>query len=165
MDCLHWWHTILSTPCTARSLSPRPHVNPDLWVNASMGWGISMVMGIQWAAWKLIPGWKMGGRDINWAESVALELAVLLQVECGYSDCLITIQGDNTGVIGAFDKGRSRSIPHNDSIRHISAVVTPCNITIRPIYMASTVNRADPVSHGILGSSALHVTRSLVLPL
>jgi len=127
------------------------------WVDASTDWGIGMVIGSQWVAWKLVHGWKLDGRDIGWAESIALELAILMLVECGFKDCLITIQDDNTGVIGTFNKGRSRNIPHNDSIQHITALVIPNNISIFPVYMASTVNRADSVSHGILGYSSLHL--------
>jgi len=61
--------------------------------------------------WKLVPGWKFNGRDIGWAESIALELAVLMLVDHGFKDCLITIWGDNTGIIGKFNKGRSLNIP------------------------------------------------------
>ena len=164
LECLRWWHAILSTPCTTRSLTPRPTADPDIWVDVSMNWGIDVVIGTQWAAWKLKKGWNGGGRDIGWAESIALELAVLMLVHCGFRDCLITIRGDNTGVIGAFSKGRSRSTPRNDSLRRIASSVIPNNISILPVYVTSAANRADPVSRGILGSSILRAARPPVLP-
>jgi len=87
-------------------LTPRHFVNLDIWVNTSTEWGIGVVLGLQWAAWKLMPGWNSDWRDIGWAKSITLELAVLMLVDCGFKDCLITIWGDNTSVISAFNKGR-----------------------------------------------------------
>jgi len=45
-----------------------------------MSWDIGVVIGDQWAAWRLIPGWNTAGRDIGWAETIALELAILMLV-------------------------------------------------------------------------------------
>ena len=59
-----------------------------------------------------------------------------------------------THFTGAFNKGRSCSIPRNDSIRQITMSLVPHNITIKPVYVTSCDNQADPVSHGILGSLA-----------
>jgi len=56
-------------------------VDPDVWVDSSTDWGIGMVLRIQWATWKLIPGWKASGRDIGWAKSIALKLAVLIIID------------------------------------------------------------------------------------
>ena len=86
-------------------------------MDASTSWGISVFIDHQWATWKLTPGWKVDGRDIGWAESIALELAILILIDRSLVDCTITVHGDNAGVIGVFDRGRSHSIPHNDSIR------------------------------------------------
>src|SRR5882724_6659339 len=162
--CLCYWQTVLDKPCTPRSLKPRHPIDLDIWVDASTSWGIGIVIAHQWAAWKLIPGWKADGMDIGWAKSIALELAILILINRNFVDCTITIHGDNTGVIGAVDRGRSRSIPRNDSIQRITSSMIPNNITIRPIYVPSATNRADPVSRGILGPSSLRATRPLVLP-
>jgi hypothetical protein len=66
--------------------------------------------------------------------------------------------------LGAFNKGRSRSIPRNDSIRRITTSLVPFNLTIKPTYVSSSDNRADPVSRGILGSPAKHLRVSFQLP-
>jgi len=87
-----------------------------MWVDTSTNWGIGVVIGNQWAALMLIPGWDLASRDIGWAESIALELAILILVDRGFTDCWITIWGNNTGVIGTFNKGRSHNIPCNNSI-------------------------------------------------
>jgi len=52
-----------------------------MWVDASMNWGSEVVIGDQWASWRLIQEWNMAGRDIGWAETIALELAVLMLVD------------------------------------------------------------------------------------
>ena len=70
-------------------------------------------------------------------------------------DCNITIHGDNTGMIGAFDKGHSHNMAHNDSIRQTASAIIPNNITISLIYTPSALNREDPISHGILGPLSL----------
>ena len=101
-------------------------------------------------AWKLVHCWKSEGRDIGWAESIALKLAILLLVDHGFKDCLITIQGDNTGMTGTFNKGRSQSIPHNDSMMYHS-IGNPEQHLNFSVYVASAVNRANLFSHGILG--------------
>ena len=81
-----------------------------------MDWGIGIVVGGRWAAWKLCLGWKAEGRDIGWAEAIALELAVLWLEQENYTDAKILIRGNNTGVIGTFIRGRSRNILWNDLI-------------------------------------------------
>jgi len=74
---LHWWSTVLTGPPATCSLMPHRRLDPDIWADASTSWGIGLVMGGQWTAWQLKDGWKAGGRDIGWAESIALKLAVL----------------------------------------------------------------------------------------
>jgi len=62
-------------------LKLRHPLDLDVWVDMSTAWGIGVVIAHQWAAWKLIPGWKADGRDIFWAESIALELAILILID------------------------------------------------------------------------------------
>jgi len=161
---LAWWKAVLSVSGGSHSLQPRKLIDPDIWVDASTSWGLGIVVGERWAAWRLSADWKRGDRDIGWAEAVALELAVLWLVQDGYSDCEIKIKGDNTGVIGAFNKGRSRNISRNNSIRRIATLLVPYNITILPSYVTSATNRADPISRGILGSHNLRLACSFELP-
>src|SRR5882724_10900925 len=54
-----------------------PTINPYVWVNVSTDWGIGIMLGHLWATWRLKPSWKIDGHDIGWAESIALELAIL----------------------------------------------------------------------------------------
>jgi hypothetical protein len=110
LDSLRWWQALLRNPHASRSLSPHSLLDPDVWVDASTSWGIGLMVGLRWAAWQLCEGWKSHDHDIGWAEAVALELAVRWLCSAGFSDAEIVIHGDNTGVIGAFDKGCSQML-------------------------------------------------------
>lgn len=52
-------------------------------VDASTSWGIVLVIDGQWQAWQLVPGWKSDGRDIGWAEMVAIEFVTHTVVAMG----------------------------------------------------------------------------------
>ena len=130
-----------------------------------ISWGIGLVVGNQWATWCLWEGWKHGDRDIGWAESVALELAILWLVQCEFTDCEVTVKGDNTGVIGAFNKGWLHNASCNAAIHRMASSLVPFNMTILPLYVSSSVNRADPVSRGTLGPQSICLSCSFELPL
>ena len=110
-ECILWWKAVLSAPGGSHSLMPCCTSNPDIWVDTSSSWGISLVIKKSWSAWRLLPSWDQEDRDIGWAESVALELAVLWLARQGFADCDVMVRGDNTGVIGVFNKGCFR-MPH-----------------------------------------------------
>ena len=76
-----WWQAILVIPCVPHSLTPQHTVDPNIWVDASTDWGIGIIIADHWAAWKLVAGWNSLGRDIGWAELIALELAVIMIVD------------------------------------------------------------------------------------
>src|SRR5882724_4435988 len=164
LTSLHWWEAVLDKSDCSRSLKPHMTIDPDIWVDASSSWGIGIIFSRAWYAWSIIPGWRAKGRDIDWAESIALELAVMILTDEDYHDCSVIVHGDNIGIIGAYDKGRSCNIPCNDSICHITSSIVPNNIMIIPIYVTSAMNRADPISCGILGPSNLHAPSPPVLP-
>ena len=120
-----WWGLILSTPGGSCSIVPQNALDPDIWVDASSSWGIGVVVGKHWAAWCLLVDWNLKDRDFGWAESVALELAMLWVVGQGFSDSDITIRGDNTGVIGASNKGHSWNTSQNASICRMASCLVP----------------------------------------
>ena len=88
-------------------LSPGTLVDLDIHVNASTTWDIGLVVGSRWAAWRCVDGWKAAGQDIGWAESIALEIAVMWALASGLTDTELVIHGDNMSIICAFQKGRS----------------------------------------------------------
>ncbi len=150
---LGWWRRTLETPGVRRSLKPRGAVRDfEIWVDASSDWGIGMIVGNTQAAWRWAVGlgeWKRDGRDIGWAEMVAMELATRYLEQCGVQDAEVVVRGDNMGVIGAMERGRSRNFQVNNSIRRTEVICMAHNILIRPRYVNTKDNRADPVSRGI----------------
>jgi len=136
----------LTDPSTSWPLSMHALYDPDIWVDASTEWGIGIIIAGCWAAWHLVDGWKVDGRDISWAEAIALKLAILWLKQQKFGDAEIIIRGDNTGVIGTFNKGQSRNLQCNNSIQHITSSLIPFNLTILPIYVHSAKNQTDPKS-------------------
>ena len=146
-----------------RCLTTLPVVDLNIYVDASTSCGIGLCVGGLWAVWRLVPGWNTGGRDIGWAEAVALELAVMWLAETDRHDVSVVIHSDNKGVIDAFNKGRSRNLHHNDCIRRISLLLAISNISVVPVFVPSRLNKADSLSRGVLSSSELRLLPSLIL--
>jgi hypothetical protein len=55
-------------------------------------------------------------------------------------------------VIGAFKHGRSRNFHVNLCIRRVEALAMTSNVLHTLIYTESAQNKADPISHGEVGS-------------
>ena len=104
---MRWWRTVLAHDSIPRSLAPQPRIDPSLFVDASMSFGIGIVVGSRWNAWELRDSWKSINRDIGWVETIALELAVLWLVDVGFNNSNIVVHSDNTGVVSAFNNGQS----------------------------------------------------------
>ena len=168
MSDLKWWQRTLQAPGIARSLRPRSALrDPDIWVDASSDWGIGLVARDARAAWRWsqdISRWKRDGRDIGWAEMVAMELAARFLEQEGARDEEVILRGDNMGVIGALEKGRSRNFQVNDSIRRTEVICMASNILLRPRYVNTKTNRADPVSRGIPDARLRRINIRFTLP-
>ena len=150
---LHWWREVLGIPGIKRTLHARGKPRDlDIWVDASTDWGIGVVVGQARAAWRWavpLSEWKREGRDIGWAEMVAVELVVRHLEQLGMENADILVRSDNSGIIGAFQRGRSRNFQVNNSIRRTEAICMAMNLWITLQYVTSANNRADPVSRGI----------------
>lgn len=120
----------------------RPTRNYNIWVDASTEWGIGLLWGSHWAAWRLLDGWKGPSRDIGWLEGIAVELTILALKVMGVRNANILIRSDNEGVIGAFSKGRCSNFMMNLSIRHSDEA----GISTTLIYVNTVDNLADPIS-------------------
>jgi hypothetical protein len=70
-------------------------------LDASSGTGIAIVVQGRWRAWRLLPGWDRGNRDIDRAEAVGFEPLVYAVI--GATSVPQTTHfklfGDNTGVV------------------------------------------------------------------
>lgn len=162
---LRWWLAALSAPNVLRQLHPRGATQDlHLYVDASTSWGIGIVIGDKWAAFRLTDTWKIPGRDICWLETVAIELLVYFLEERGIHDARLLIHSDNKGTIGALDKGRSRNQHINSSVGRTYAVLLPLFITPEILYVPSAANPADPISRGEPGAPGKQLFPLFTLP-
>lgn len=147
---IEWWIQALNRPfCGSSIAAPPAPMDLGLWVDASTSFGIGIVLQKQWCNFQLLEGWKAKGRDIGWAEMVAVELAVLWLIEKHVSNRNIIIRSDNTGVIGGLKLGRSRNAQQNLIIRRITTLLSIHSIWITSVYVASEENIADKPSRGV----------------
>ena len=162
---LKWWLQVLDTSGFHRDLLPRtPCQDMGIFVDASTSWGIGIVVAGRWAAFKLLEGWKVEGRDICWLETVAVEILIYILEAMGFNNTTLLIHSDNQGTIGSLGKGRSRNFHINLSIRRMFVILASHLITPELIYIASENNPADPISRGELGSPETRITTSFSLP-
>ena len=66
---LSWCQAVLLRQGIYHSLLPHLHLEPSIWVDASMSWGIGLVVKCCWATWMILEGWKAKDHDIGWADS------------------------------------------------------------------------------------------------
>ncbi|GAW08737.1 reverse transcriptase ribonuclease h [Lentinula edodes] len=149
---LSWWYNTLLIPDFYRELRPKgPLMDLGIYVDASTDWGIGILLGDFWMAFRLTDDWKIPGRDICWLETVAIELLAYILEAKGFHDSHILIHSDNQGTIGAIRKARSPNYWINMSVRRTCSVLGSLFIQPKLEYIESTLNPADPISRGILG--------------
>ncbi len=168
---LKWWRKTLASVSSPRLLTPlSDHLDLDIFVDASTSWGIGILLGERWMAFRLLPGWNTSrvdndvSRGICWLEMIAVELVIYAAHAAGFSNCRMLIHSDNMGVIGAVVKGRSPNYHINLSICRMTSIT--CANFILPFfeYVESALNPADPISRDILPPSSSHIPLSFSLP-
>ena len=166
VNTLRWWHEHLSDPLAYRQLHPiGPLHDPHIFVDASTSWGIGIIIGHFWHAFRLIPDWKIPGHDICWLEAVALELVVYFLRQLLFANTHLIIHSDNNGAIGAHSKHRSPSIPINLCVHRTYSVLVEHLIQPKFVYIESKLNPADPILCGESGSpSHTFITRHFEVP-
>ena len=163
---LSWWKQALAAVLISHLLLPHTLLDPDVWVDASTSWGVGLVVKGHWVAWHLLAGWQAEDHDIGWAEMVAMELAMLWIQSAGIRDSKVSVHGDNMGVLGALEKGRSWNMACNLCIRRISTILMPSNVLLDPVYVTSEMNLTDACSRSKLGTEGteeMHLLIAFVL--
>lgn len=146
---LSWWTKTLSSPSLSREIPGGRHVtNVSGYSDASSTIGIGIVLGNKWRAWRLLPNWKSGGRDIGWAEAVGMELLTRATLQQGHYPG-IQIFGDNTGVVEGWWTGRSRNAETNRVFRRIHELLETHDTILKTRYVHTKSNPADGPSRGI----------------
>lgn len=155
---LNWWRALLQNSFVGRPI-PRPlslH-DPAAYSDASSGFGIAVVIGNRWRAWRLRKGWQTldGQKDIGWAEAVGFELLTQHVIGLGGTQKHFRVYGDNQGIIEGWRNGRSRSTSVNTVFKRIFGYIydSPTSYSVHPTYVESKNNPADGPSRGIYGST------------
>jgi hypothetical protein len=150
---LEWWRLKLSQPARPRLIQRlQPLVDHQAFSDASSGFGLAITIGPKWRAWRLIPGWKSHGRDIQWAEAVGMELLVRALSALSRTGEHLKIFGDNRGVVEGWWKRSSANKPTNHVFRRILDFTERQDRTIHTRYVPSAHNPADAPSRGVYPS-------------
>jgi hypothetical protein len=152
---LSWWFNELSSSTVSRVI-PGPAIvtDRDAFSDASSGFGIGIVIGDQWRAWRLVPGWKADGRDIGWAEAVGFEFLARSLAATSLPGQFLRVFGDNIGVVEGWWKGRSRNWETNVVFRRIHDISSAHQCVFITRYVASRENPADGPSRGLYPPAA-----------
>jgi hypothetical protein len=162
---IDWWRTQLSSPFCGSVLSkPPPSSSIEFWVDASSSWGIGVVFNGEWDSWRFSPGWHTSGRNIGWAEMVAIELGLVFAIQKGFSDIHFLIKSDNQGVIHAIEGGKSRSPEQNLVLQRITLLLSHHRLWLSSLYVPSVDNLADPPSRGLPALNRSRTSSPLSLP-
>lgn len=150
-----WWISALSQEFFGCIVASPPEILPlKIFVDASTSWGIGILINDKWAAFRISPSAFSSTHSIGWAEMVAVELAVSLLCAVHPRKSHFLIHSDNQGVIGAIDSSFSRGATQNSSLSRLSSTLLHHDCFISTAYIRSADNPADPISRGILPSSA-----------
>jgi len=162
---IDWWRTQLSASFCGSFLTKPPVASSvEFWVDASSSWGIGIIINNEWDFWKFKPGWAKDGRNIGWAEIVAIELGLLFAVRCGYTDTHFLIRSDNQGVIYAIEGGKSRSSEQNTVLQRITLLLSRHKFWISSLYVPSADNLADLPSRGLPPPGRHRTASTFTLP-
>jgi hypothetical protein len=150
-----WWRERLQDEFVGMKIirPPKPS-DTKLFVDASTGWGIGMILDGKWLAWQFKDGWNSEGREIGWAEMVAVELAVRTLITGKYTKCHIIVRSDNKGVVGALEAGRSRGTQQNSILREIVKLIQDHELWISTTWIPTLENPADGPSRGVFPRKA-----------
>ncbi|KAG8744164.1 hypothetical protein FRC10_010733 [Ceratobasidium sp. 414] len=157
-----WWITHLASPDCGSPVRPPPaSISERIYTDASSSFGVGVIIGDEFQAWRLMGNWKSHSRDIGWAEAVAVELAVDWLIVRGTRGASVNIQCDNQGVVGAWLCGRSRNYQQNSVITRTLAKAAAHDLWIALTYIRSEDNPADRPSRGQTPSPA-HASHTTV---
>lgn len=147
-DDLTWWQHVLTRPLLSRLIPGGRHITDvEGFSDASSSTGIGIVLGNQWRAWRLLPGWDQEGRDIGWAEAVGMEL-LLRAILRNRSLPGIKVFGDNNGVVEGWWTGRSRNSETNKVFKRIHRILDENDSILTTRYVNTVNNPADAPSRG-----------------
>ena len=163
---VEWWRTVLSDPsaCSMPIRQRPPPSSCKIYVDASTSWGIGLLIDGRWQAWQLLHGWHSDGRDIGWAEMLAVEMALLTLIAGKLPPATYSILSDNTGVVGAFSTSYSRNSHQNSILRHILILMRESDIWLETRWIPSEENLADGPSRGKFPTQSSRIRTTVSIP-
>jgi hypothetical protein len=118
-DLLWWKHQLSQSDVSWPIPEPQPLVGHQAYLDASSGFGVAITVGPRWRVWRLAPGWKSQGQDIQWVEAIGFELlAIYLCTFSGEGEHL-SVYRDNHSIIEGWWKQSSANKPTNHIFRYI----------------------------------------------
>lgn len=96
---LLWWQRILSAPMKRAIPEPKEYVDIHAYSNVSSSTSIGIIIGEEWWAWHLKPGWRRPEKDIGWVEAARFLLLVATITKLRNNKRLIKVYSDNKAVI------------------------------------------------------------------
>ncbi|KAE8238048.1 hypothetical protein A4X03_0g8967, partial [Tilletia caries] len=143
------WADFLEKGPVLRSFRPPPRITTVLYASDACDDGLGIICGPFAKFWPLPVGWKdLKGLDMGVAEAWAMEALVLAAIGLGERDCVLSVLGDNKGVIYGWLKGHSASEQVNETFVRMVASASMAGIEISPSYVNTHHNPADRVSRG-----------------
>ncbi|KAE8239508.1 hypothetical protein A4X13_0g8170 [Tilletia indica] len=144
---LAWWAHALARPDLRRSfLDDDRFDNVYIACDASTSFGVGIFCDGEELSLPVRPGWATQGRDIAWLEAVAMEVALLVAIGRGISDCRLRILTDNTSVFFSERSGYSRNSAIMEVLARIRDLEAQHNLELVPILVPSAHNLADEPS-------------------
>ena len=154
---IQWWTGCLQSEVVGMPVLRRPEARTDfnIFVDASTSWGIGIVINGRWLAFEFKEGWRNAGREIGWAEMVAIELVARTLVTANLRDTHVIVHSDNQGVVSALKAGYSRGIQQNHILREIVRIMQVYGLWLTVEWIPSADNPADDPSRGRFPSRSL----------
>lgn len=153
LEVINTWIDLLSLPLIQSSFISPPLLQDIDFSSDASNLGLGIVAGRFAEFFQLPENWnKESENNIGVAEAWAVEWLLEAAVKLGFRDKRIIFKCDNTGVIGAWEKGWCRNKKINDSIKRMCVVQQEHHIEVVLVYVESEENPADPVSRNVFGN-------------
>ncbi|KAE8238997.1 hypothetical protein A4X13_0g8295 [Tilletia indica] len=146
---LDWWSKALARSELRRSFAEDQSID-SIYVacDASTSFGIGVFVDGEELSLPVREGWAAQGRDIAWLEAVAMEVALLVVIGKGISDCRLRIITDNSSVFFSERSGYSRNKSVMEVLARIRDLEALHNLEVVPVLVPSAHNLADEPSRG-----------------
>jgi hypothetical protein len=104
-----------------------------------------------------------GGQDINWKETVALELLGQTLISLGHSGP-VTVHSDSSTALHVFKGLKCRSPGVTESAQRLRKAIAGSGFKVQAIHVSGKKNPADPLSRGRYPDGFKKIEGPVVIP-